>query len=84
MAPKTCMEDFQIIGQKVRRSFRCLHKEYPRTRQWYLSPDIDFRKIKTKSPFLKTVFSVLNIFKIPAPALEYNTTGRWRWHWLFL
>ncbi|MBK8503034.1 MAG: DUF2279 domain-containing protein [Saprospiraceae bacterium] len=64
--------------------FSVLHKEYPRTRQWYLSPDIDLRKIKTKNPLLKTVFSVLNIFKIPAPALEYNTTGRWRWHWLFL
>lgn len=64
--------------------FSAMHKEYPRTRQWYLSPDIDFRKIKTKSPFLKTVFNVLNIFKIPAPALEYNSTGRWRWHWIFL
>ncbi len=58
--------------------------QYPRYRQWYLSPDIDFRKIPTGSPFLKTVFNVLNIFKVPAPALEYRSGGIVKWHWMFL
>lgn len=41
-------------------------------RQFYLSLDVDLSKIKTKSHFLKTVFSVLNTVKIPAPTLEYS------------
>lgn len=57
---------------------------YPRQRQWYLSPDIDFKKIPANRPFLKTVFTVLNIFKIPAPAIEYNSSKKWKWHWFFL
>ncbi|NDP27895.1 MAG: DUF2279 domain-containing protein [Flavobacterium sp.] len=41
-------------------------------RQFYLSLDLDLTKITTKSHFLKTVFSVLNTVKIPAPTLEYS------------
>ena len=43
--------------------------DIPRQRQWYLAPDIDFTRIKTKSKFLKTAFFVLNCLKFPAPAL---------------
>lgn len=46
-----------------------------RYRQWYLSPDINFTKIKTKSKFLKTTFFVLNCFKFPAPTLGYSKKG---------
>ncbi|HMM11843.1 MAG TPA: DUF2279 domain-containing protein [Bacteroidales bacterium] len=53
-----------------------------RTRQLYLSPDIDFSRIRTNSPGLKTLFQVLNVFKVPAPALELNTRGELNWHWL--
>ncbi len=53
-----------------------------RTRQFYFSPDIDFTRIPTNSPGLKTLFEVLNIFKLPAPALELNTRGEMNWHWL--
>ena len=41
------------------------------TRQFYLSIDVDLTKIDTKSHFLKTLFSVFNTIKIPAPTLEY-------------
>ena len=44
-----------------------------RYRQWYLSLDVDFSKIETKSHVLKTIFSILNVIKIPFPTLEYNT-----------
>lgn len=47
-------------------------RDIPRYRQWYLSPDIDFTKIKTNSKFLRTAFSVLNVLKVPAPALEFS------------
>ena len=43
-----------------------------RFRQFYLSLDIDLTKIKTKSHTLKTIFSLLNVIKIPAPTLEFN------------
>jgi len=57
--------------------------KYPRYRQYLLSLDVDFTKIPTRSPFLKTVFQALNIFKMPAPALEYNGHNGLQWHWLF-
>ncbi len=47
-----------------------------RTRQFYLSPDIDFTKIKTNSKFLRTTFSFLNAFKCPAPALMLDSKGK--------
>ncbi len=43
-----------------------------RFRQFYLSFDVDLTKINTNSHFLKTVFSVFNTIKIPAPTLEYS------------
>lgn len=36
-------------------------------RQFYLSLDLDLTKIRTNSEFLKSVFSVVNFIKIPAP-----------------
>jgi hypothetical protein len=56
--------------------------EYPRYRQFYLSLDIDLSRIRTKSPILKTFFRCINYLKIPAPALEINTLGQVRGHWL--
>ncbi len=56
---------------------------YPRYRQIYLSPDIDFTRIPTKSPFLKTVFSVLNVFKFPAPALEWSGKNGLKLHAIY-
>jgi len=44
-----------------------------RNRQFYLSLDLDLTKIKTNSGFLRSVFSVLNVIKIPAPTLEFNS-----------
>jgi len=56
------------------------HDLFPRHRQFYLSLDIDLTRIKTKSPFLKTLFSLVNVIKIPAPALEINTLGNIKFH----
>ena len=54
---------------------------YPRYRQWYLAPDIDLTKIKTKSKLLKTVLFVLNSFKFPTPSLELSQ-GKVKWNWI--
>ena len=54
-----------------------------RTRQFYLSPDIDFTRIPTNSPLLKTLFEMANVFKLPAPALMLDTKGRIKFHPLY-
>ena len=41
-------------------------------RQFYVSLDLDLTKIQTNSHFLKTVLSVFNTIKIPAPTLQYD------------
>jgi hypothetical protein len=46
--------------------------EMKRYRQYLFSLDIDLSKIKTSNKFLATLFSQLNVLKIPFPALEYN------------
>ena len=46
-------------------------RDLKRYRQWYLAPDIDLSRIKTKNKLLKTGLSIFNAVKIPAPALEY-------------
>jgi len=51
-----------------------------RYRRIFLSLDVDFTKIKTKSALLKSVFSLFNIVKIPAPTFEYNTKGEFVFH----
>ncbi len=50
--------------------------DIPRKRQFYLAPDIDLTKIKTKSKFLKTSFTLLNAFKFPAPSLMVDSKGK--------
>lgn len=53
-----------------------------RVRRFYLSADADLTKIQTRSGLLKTVFYVLNMVKVPAPALEVNSTGGVKLHYL--
>ncbi len=46
-----------------------------RFRQWYLAPDIDLSRIKTKKKGIKMALNILNIFKFPMPSLEYSKNG---------
>jgi len=55
---------------------RILFPDQDRIRQYYLSLDVDLSRIKTKSKLLKTVFSIFNFIKIPAPTLEINNNGK--------
>jgi len=52
-----------------------------RYRQWYLAPDIDLTKIKTRSKAIKTVLFALNTLKFPLPALEL-ANGKLKGHFL--
>lgn len=52
-----------------------------RFRQWYLAPDIDLTKIKTKYKIFKTLFAALNSFKFPAPSIEFSN-GKVKGHWM--
>lgn len=52
-----------------------------RYRQWYLAPDIDWSKIKTKSKAVKFLFTFLNAFKFPTPSLEFSN-GKIKGHLL--
>lgn len=51
-----------------------------RTRRVYLSPDIDFTKIPTRRKGIKVLLQVLNVIKVPAPALEVNGAGQLKLH----
>lgn len=57
--------------------------ESKRYRQFYLSLDVDLTKIETKSHFVKTILTVLNTIKIPAPTFEIKGLGGSKFHWLY-
>ncbi len=54
-----------------------------RTRQYYMSLDIDLSRIQTNSNFLKTIFDVFNLIKIPFPTLQVDGSGRIKWHYIY-
>lgn len=60
-----------------------VRNDIPRYRRIYLSADIDLSKIRTNNQTLKTIFSLINVLKFPAPAIELNTLGKIRFHPVF-
>jgi len=60
-----------------------IHNPQDRTRQYYVSFDVDLSKIKTQSKLLKTLFSTINFIKIPAPTIEINSKGKGKFHFLY-
>jgi hypothetical protein len=54
-----------------------------RIREFYIAPDVDFTKIKTKSKFLKTSFFLLNCLKFPAPTLMMNQNGKLKGYFIY-
>ncbi|MES2478968.1 MAG: DUF2279 domain-containing protein [Bacteroidota bacterium] len=57
--------------------------EYQRYRQYLLSLDIDWTKIKTNNRILKTLFQGMFMVKLPFPAIEINGLGQVKGHWLY-
>ena len=56
--------------------------DIPRIRQWYLAPDIDFTKIRTRKKGVRLALNVLSLIKFPAPALEYSN-GKLVFHYIY-
>ncbi|RKE95055.1 DUF2279 domain-containing protein [Ichthyenterobacterium magnum] len=54
-----------------------------RTRQYYLSLDIDLTRIKTNSRVLKSLLSVFNFVKVPFPTLELNEKNGFKLHYIY-
>jgi uncharacterized protein YfiM (DUF2279 family) len=57
--------------------------ESERYRQFYLSLDVDLTKIETKSHFVKTILTVFNTIKIPAPTFEIRSNGETKLHFIY-
>ena len=71
---------YENIGYDKNGNINFNRTDIMRRRQWYLSPDIDFTKIKTSSKLVRTILSGLNMLKMPAPALQFSDgklKGRW-------
>ena len=56
--------------------------KFDRERRYYFSLDIDLTRVKTKSKVLKKVFSVINILKFPAPAIQFSKS-KTRFYYLY-
>jgi uncharacterized protein YfiM (DUF2279 family) len=72
-----------MISGKGENSVIITDQNQSKSRQFYLSLDLDLTKIETKSHFLKTFFSVFSVLKIPAPTLEYSANEGLRAHALY-
>jgi uncharacterized protein YfiM (DUF2279 family) len=68
------------VGKDANSNITFDRRDIRRYRQYYLSPDIDLTKIRTKNKLLKLAFGALNAFKFPAPSIEYNSKGKLLFH----
>ena len=56
------------------------YTDIERYRRFFLSVDVDLTKIKTNKKWLRSIFSLVNSIKVPAPAIEYNSKGEFKLH----
>jgi hypothetical protein len=54
-----------------------------RYRQFIFSLDLDWNHLNTRSKALKILFHGLNFIKIPFPAIEFNSRGRFKGYWIY-
>jgi len=67
------------IGKDASGNINFNRPDIKRYRQWYLAPDIDLTKIRTRHKGIKLALSLLNVFKFPMPALEFSN-GKFGFH----
>jgi hypothetical protein len=58
-------------------------QKFEQYRQFYFSLDVDLTRIPVRSKSLRALFTVLNLIKVPFPAIEYNTSGQFKFHYLY-
>lgn len=73
---------YENIWNEGASQFRLTDEKYRRYSSFYLAPDIDLSHIRTKYQLINTLLDVANIFKLPLPAIEYNTLGEFHFHWV--
>lgn len=73
---------FQNIGYDAAGNVIFNRTDLNRYRQYYVSPDIDFKKIKTNKKGIRLLLTVMNMIKLPAPALELSN-GKIKTHFLY-
>ena len=56
---------------------------FKRNRRFFLSPDIELSRIKSKNKLLGILLKNFSIIKFPMPAIEYNSNGHWKFHGLY-
>ena len=81
MAPKECLVQEVMLLCDKNGNVIFDRSDIKRYRQWYLSPDVDFTKIRTNKKGLKVLFFVLSAVKFPAPTLEFSN-GNFKGHWI--
>ncbi|WMI67630.1 DUF2279 domain-containing protein [Mangrovimonas sp. YM274] len=57
--------------------------EKNRYRQYFFSLDVDLTKINTNSHFLRTIFDVFNLIKIPFPTVEFTDENYIKLHGIY-
>jgi hypothetical protein len=55
-------------------------RDIKRYRRFFISIDADYTKFKTRTKAGKMVLGILNIVKLPMPAIEFNTLGQVVFH----
>ena len=58
-----------VLGNKYDRT------DIQRYRQWYIAPDVNLMKIKTKNKFVKATLFFFNSFKFPMPSIGFSKKG---------
>jgi hypothetical protein len=56
---------------------------FRRYRQFYLAPGFDFLKVPSNSELFNTAAYFTRFIEFPAPALEWNSLGKWKFHPLY-
>lgn len=67
----------QNVATDVNGTVTFDRRDVTRVRQWYIAPDIDWSQIKTNKKAVRVLFTFLNAFKFPSPALSYSS-GKWK------
>jgi uncharacterized protein YfiM (DUF2279 family) len=57
--------------------------DFERVRQFYLAPGVDLAKLHVENRYLKAMLRLFSVIKLPTPALEYNASDKFIWHWLY-
>ncbi|MGZ5304651.1 MAG: DUF2279 domain-containing protein [Bacteroidia bacterium] len=56
---------------------------FQRSRQYYLSLDVDFLKVKSKKRWVNTFCTAIAFIKVPSPTLEFHEREGFKFHFIY-